>query len=110
MKKLALAALLALPVAASGQTPAIVVSGDAMPRIIAKAVSDQAATPTPNQHEAIISARPYTLSLERRVTKAPAAVHTAGAELMIVLDGAATLTTCGMLVGGTVNGANINGP
>ncbi|MBV9550435.1 MAG: hypothetical protein JO256_12260 [Alphaproteobacteria bacterium] len=111
MKKFAFAALLA-STAASAQVPApaIVVSGDAMPRIMAKAAADQAATPTPNQHEAIISAPPYTLSLERRVGKAPAALHPAHAELLIVLDGAGTLTTGGTLVNpGPPAGTNIPG-
>jgi quercetin dioxygenase-like cupin family protein len=111
MKKCVIAALL-VSTAVSAQTlpPAIVVNGDAMGRITAKAAADQAANPTPNQHEAIIGARPYNLSLERRVAKAPAASHANGAELMIVLDGAATLTTGGTIVNPAVNGANTNGP
>jgi mannose-6-phosphate isomerase-like protein (cupin superfamily) len=110
MRKLVFAAALAaFAVPALAQAPAIVVNGDAMGRIMAKAAADQAATPTPNQHETIISAPPYTLSLERRVGKAPAAVHTLGAELMIVLDGSGTLTTGGALVGGTLANGNITG-
>jgi quercetin dioxygenase-like cupin family protein len=111
MKKLALAALL-ISSAASAQTlpPAIVVNGDAMPRIMAKAAADQAARPNPNQHEAIITARPYALALERRVGNAPAALHPAHAELMIILDGAGTLTTGGTMTGaGAPNGNTING-
>lgn len=112
MKKTLLAAALLLPVMASAQTPApaIVVLGDQMRAIMAKAAADQAATPTPNQHETIIAAPPYTLSLERRVGKAPAALHPAHAELLIVLDGAGTLTTGGTLVNpGAPAGTNIPG-
>jgi oxalate decarboxylase/phosphoglucose isomerase-like protein (cupin superfamily) len=102
---------LALPVLAQGAAPApaIVINGGQMAQIMAKAAADQAATPTPNQHESIISAPPYSLSLERRVAKAPAALHASGAELMIVLEGSGTLTTGGTIVNPVTNGANING-
>jgi quercetin dioxygenase-like cupin family protein len=111
MKKFALAALL-ISSAASAQTlpPAIVVNGEQMSRITAKAAAVQAANPTPNQHETIIAARPYTLSLERRVAKAPAATHSNGAELMIVLDGGATLTTGGTIVNPVTSGTSTRGP
>jgi mannose-6-phosphate isomerase-like protein (cupin superfamily) len=116
MKKLAFALLLAAtPVAAQTPGPAIVVSGDAMTHIMTKAAADQAAMPTPNQHEPIITARPYALVLERRVGKAPAALHPAHAELMIILEGGGTLTTGGTLAGAgaqsgnTINGAGVSG-
>jgi mannose-6-phosphate isomerase-like protein (cupin superfamily) len=113
MKTLFLAAALAalaLPAMAQAPAPAIVVNGEAMARIAAKAAADQAARPTPNQHETIISAPPYTLSLERRVGKAPAALHPAHAELLIVLEGSGTLTTGGTLADpGTPTATNIPG-
>ena len=110
MKKLIFAALLAaIPASAQTPDPAIVVRGDAMTRIMAKAAADQSATPTPNQHEPIITAAPYSLVLERRVGKAPSVVHTAGIELMIILEGAGTLTTGGTIVGGTLANGTITG-
>src|ERR1700761_6903721 len=94
------AAFALLPVAAFAQAPApaIVVQGGQMREIMAKAVADQAARPTPIQHETIIGAPPYSLVLERRIGKAPAALHPAHAELMIILEGSGTLTTGGTLV------------
>ena len=114
MRKLLLALSLtafALPVLAqsAAPAPAIVINGGQMAQIMAKAAADQAAKPSPNQHEAIISASPYSLSLERRVGKAPAVVHTMGVELMIILDGSGTLTTGGTMVGGTLANGNITG-
>jgi mannose-6-phosphate isomerase-like protein (cupin superfamily) len=113
MQKLLLAAALAafaVPAWAQMPAPAIVVGGSQMHQIMAKAAADQAAKPTPNQHEPIISAPPYALVLERRVGKAPAALHPAHAELMIILDGAGTLTTGGTMAGaGALNGNTING-
>ncbi len=112
MKNLLFAALLLLPAAASAQAPApaIVINGGQMAQIMAKAAADQAARPSPNQHESIISAPPYSLVLERRVGKAPAALHPAHAELMIILEGSGTLTTGGTIVGaGAPNGNTING-
>lgn len=108
------AALAALAIPALAQSaapaPAIVVLEGQMRQIMVKAAADQAATPTPNQHEPIIAAAPYSLVLERRVGKAPAALHPAHAELLIVLDGAGTLTTGGTLVNpGTPAGTNIPG-
>ena len=54
-----------------------------------------------------IIATPDALNLEYRTGKAPAAVHTSQAELIIVLDGAGTITTGGALVD-AVAGANGN--
>ena len=113
MKKIILAATLALlPVLAFAQAPApaIVVLGGQMPQIMARAAADQAAKPTPVQHETIIGAPPYSLVLERRVGVAPAALHPAHAELMIILEGSGTLTTGGTMVGaGALSGSTING-
>ncbi len=110
MKKLLLAALVALPVSASAQAPATVISGGQMAQIMAKAAADQAARPSPNQHEPIISAPPYSLVLERRVGNAPSALHPAHAELLIILEGSGTLTTGGTMAGaGALNGNTING-
>ena len=55
----------------------------------------------------IITAAPDALNLEYRTGKAPAAVHTGQAELIIVLDGVGTITTGGTLVD-AVSGANGN--
>jgi mannose-6-phosphate isomerase-like protein (cupin superfamily) len=113
MKKFLFAAALAAlaaPASAQAPAPAIVINGGQMAQVMAKAASDQAAKPSPNQHEAIISAPPYALALERRVGKAPAAVHPGHAELMIILEGSGTLITGGTLEGaGALSGATING-
>jgi quercetin dioxygenase-like cupin family protein len=111
MKRLLLAFLVALPATALAQAlaPATVISGGQMAQIMARAAADQAAKPSPNQHEAIISAAPYSLVLERRVGTAPAVIHTAGVELMIILEGSGTLTTGGTMVGGTLANGTITG-
>jgi len=112
MRKIVLVAALAAiapPAVAQAPTPAIVINGGQMAQIMARAAADQSATPTPNQHETIIAAPPYSLVLERRVGKAPSVVHTAGVELMIILDGGGTLTTGGTMVGGTLANGNITG-
>jgi mannose-6-phosphate isomerase-like protein (cupin superfamily) len=46
----------------------------------------------------ILSLAPYRASLEYRAGNAPAQVHEKDAELMVVLDGAGTVTTGGTLV------------
>ena len=54
-----------------------------------------------------IIAAPYALNLEHRTGKAPASLHGTEAEIIIVLDGAGTITTGGNLVD-AVNGTNGN--
>ena len=61
----------------------------------------------PSVSRPIITAAPDALNLEYRTGKAPAAVHTGQAELIIVLDGVGTITTGGTLVD-AVSGANGN--
>jgi len=111
MKKLVLAAALAalsLPALAQAPAPATIISAAQVQALSAKAVMEQ--NRQPNVHETILGAPGYTLSLEHRVGKAPAAVHPAHAEIMIVLDGAATLTTGGTLAGASApNGNSITG-
>jgi mannose-6-phosphate isomerase-like protein (cupin superfamily) len=58
----------------------------------------------------ILSLAPYHASLEYRAGTAPAAVHEKDAELMVVLDGAGTITTGGTLVDEKrVNPDNLSG-
>jgi len=108
MKSLFLAsALLLTASAAAAQSGAIIVSAEQVDQIRQNARADQGAKPS--QSKPII-AQPYGLNLEHRTGRAPAAVHSGEAELIIVLDGAATITTGGSLVDATpgTNG-NISG-
>jgi mannose-6-phosphate isomerase-like protein (cupin superfamily) len=100
MKPLFLAATLLLAAsAATAQTGgAIIVSAEQVEQIRQQARAGQTA---PNASRPIISAGPYALNLEHRIAKAPASVHPAEAELVIVLDGTGTITTGGMLVNAT---------
>ncbi|HWE73531.1 MAG TPA: hypothetical protein VG328_10260 [Stellaceae bacterium] len=60
--------------------------------------------------EPILSLAPYHATLEYRAGNAPAAVHEKDAELMVVLDGAGTITTGGTLVDEKrVNPTNLSG-
>jgi mannose-6-phosphate isomerase-like protein (cupin superfamily) len=108
MKRLAALCLMALPTAAIAQTPApaTVVTAAQVQALSAAAAAAQAGQP--NSHKPIIAAPGYTLNLEHRVARAPAAVHPADAEWMIVLDGAGTLTTGGKVApasgGDTIEG------
>ncbi len=114
MKSLFLApALLLLTIcAAAAQSGAIIVSAEQVDQIRQSARADHGAKPS--QSKPIISA-PYGLNLEHRTGRAPAAVHLAEAELIIVLDGAATVTTGGSLVdatpgaNGNISGKDISG-
>jgi mannose-6-phosphate isomerase-like protein (cupin superfamily) len=69
----------------------------------------------PSVSRPIITAAPDALNLEYRTGKAPAAVHTSQAEIIIVLDGAGTITTGGTLVdavpgtNGNVSGKDVTG-
>jgi mannose-6-phosphate isomerase-like protein (cupin superfamily) len=58
----------------------------------------------------ILQFAPYTATLEYRASVGPAALHEKDAEMMYVIDGSATLTTGGKLVGETrTNAANLSG-
>lgn len=107
MRPLFLAPLLLLATAAVAQTTggAIVVSAGQVEQIRQAASASQGTKPSAAQP--IISAQPYVLNLEHRTGKAPASVHGAEAEIIIVLDGAGTITTGGNLVDATP-GANGN--
>ena len=97
MKKLAALCLLALPTAAMAQAPApaTVVTAAQVQALSAQAAAAQGGKP--NSLKPIIAAPGYTLNLEHRVARAPAAVHPTDAEWMIVLDGAGTFTVGGKL-------------
>jgi mannose-6-phosphate isomerase-like protein (cupin superfamily) len=106
MKKLAFALLLAAaPASAQTPAPATIVSAAQVQALSAKAAAAQGGHPLSQQ--SIIAADGHALNLERRVGKASAAVHPDDAEIMIVLDGAATLTTGGTLIEGAM--ARIDG-
>jgi mannose-6-phosphate isomerase-like protein (cupin superfamily) len=108
MKKLAALCLLALPTAAMAQAPApaTVVTAAQVQALSAQAAAAQGGKP--NSLKPIIAAPGYTLNLEHRVARAPAAVHPTDAEWMIVLDGAGTFTVGGKLApasgGDTIEG------
>jgi quercetin dioxygenase-like cupin family protein len=99
----ALLVLADLPAAA--QTGVIVVSAQQVDQIRQSARTAQGAKPS--QSQPIITAQPYVLNLEHRTGQAPASLHTGEAEIIIVLDGAGTITTGGALVD-PVNGTNGN--
>jgi mannose-6-phosphate isomerase-like protein (cupin superfamily) len=115
MKSLVLApALLLLTAcAAAAQTGAIVVSAEQVEQIRQSARAAQA--DRPSSSKSIIAAPPYALNLEHRTAKAPASVHGGEAELIMVLDGAGTITTGGTLVdavpgtNGNISGKDIAG-
>lgn len=115
MKPLFLAPLLLMATAAAAQTTggAIVVSAGQVEQIRQTARASQGSRPSAAQP--IISAQPYVLNLEHRTGKAPASVHGAEAEIIIVLDGAGTITTGGTLVdaktgtNGNISGTDIAG-
>jgi len=89
----ALATLAAPAFAQTAQAPATVVSA-AQVRVLSQAAA-AAQAGKPNSLKPIIAVPGYTLNLEHRVARAPAAIHPADAEWMIVLEGAGTLTTGG---------------
>jgi mannose-6-phosphate isomerase-like protein (cupin superfamily) len=93
---------------AAAQTGAIVVSAEQVEKIRQSARASQGTRPSASQP--IITAQPYALNLEHRTGKAPASVHSGEAEIIMVLDGAGTITTGGTLVDATpgTNG-NISG-
>jgi len=110
---LAIALLLLTSYAAAAQTSDVtVVSAEQVEQIRQSAAQAPSA---PSVSRPIIAAAPDALNLEYRTGKAPAAVHTAQAELIIVLEGAGTVTTGGTLVdavsgtNGNISGKDITG-
>jgi len=97
--------MLAAPALAQAPAPATIVSAAQVQALSAKAAAAQGGRPLSKQ--TIIATDGYALNLERRVGKASAAVHPDDAEIMIVLDGGATLTTGGTLIEGAM--ARIDG-
>jgi len=115
MKSLFLASALLLLTASSAaaQTGAILVSAEQVEQIRQSARAAQA--DRPSSSKPIITAQPYALNLEHRTGKAPASVHGGEAELIMVLDGAGTITTGGSLAdavpgtNGNISGKDIAG-
>jgi quercetin dioxygenase-like cupin family protein len=113
----ALLVLASLPAAAQTPSGVIMVSAEQVEQIRQSARAAQAsATPIPpSLSRPIITAKPYALNLEHRTGKAPASLHTGEAEVIMVLDGAGTITTGGALVdavtgtNGNVSGKDITG-
>lgn len=102
---LATALWLAATCAAAAQTSDVtIVTAEQVEQIRQSAAQ---APSTPSVSRPLITAAPDALNLEYRTGKAPASVHTGQAELIIVLDGAGTVTTGGALVD-AVTGANGN--
>jgi len=91
-----------------------IVAAEQVAQIRAGARAAQAAT-APSMSRPIITAAPYVLNLEHRTGKAPASLHSGEAEIIIVLDGAGTITTGGTLVdaapatNGNISGKDITG-
>ena len=108
---LATALLLLIPCAAVAQTGATIVSAEQVVQIRQSAAQAPSAAAVSRP----IIAAPDALNLEYRTGKAPAAVHTSQAELIVVLDGAGTITTGGTLVdavpatNGNISGKDITG-
>jgi mannose-6-phosphate isomerase-like protein (cupin superfamily) len=97
--------LLTAPAAAQTMSGPIVVSAGQIEQIRQNAQASQGARPSAAQP--IISAPPYELDLEHRTGRTGASIHTGQAELIVVLDGTATITTGGALVD-AVSGTNGN--
>jgi mannose-6-phosphate isomerase-like protein (cupin superfamily) len=124
MKKIALASLLLLCAAHAWAQPAAEPAAApapgraARPDIVYTTAADiealikkaAAEPPKPLVLETVVNLSPYRANLEYRATTAPAAVHETEAELMIVLDGGATLVTGGTLQGSQrLNPTNLSG-
>jgi mannose-6-phosphate isomerase-like protein (cupin superfamily) len=79
---------------------AVVVSAEQITKLIAtaRAAYDASNPKNPNVRLPIIEGAPYTLNIEYRIGKAPSGIHPNHAELMVVLEGGATITTGGTLV------------
>jgi mannose-6-phosphate isomerase-like protein (cupin superfamily) len=104
---LAAGLLLLTASAAAAQSAAIVVSAQQVEQIRQSA---RAAQTGPSMAKPIITAQPYELDLDHRTGKTPASQHPVEAEVIVILDGAGTVTTGGTLVNATAaaNG-NISG-
>ena len=109
----ALLALASLPVAAQAPIGVIVVSAPQVDQIRQNAKAAQAGRP--GSSLPIIAAGSYVFNLEHRIAKAPASQHPVEAEIIMVLDGAGTITTGGTLVSattaanGNISGGDISG-
>jgi quercetin dioxygenase-like cupin family protein len=104
----ALLFLASFPAAAQAPGGVIVVSAEQVEQIRQSARAAQA--DRPSSSKPIITAPPYALNLEHRTGTAPASQHPVEAEIIMVLDGAGTITTGGALVNATTaaNG-NVSG-
>jgi mannose-6-phosphate isomerase-like protein (cupin superfamily) len=114
MRSLLLApALLLLTASTAAAQTAIVVRAEQVEQIRQSARASQG--DRPNAVQSIIAAPPYTINLEHRTGKTGASVHSGEAEVIIVLDGAGTVTTGGSLVdakpatNGNIAGTDIAG-
>src|SRR3569833_773219 len=109
---LAIALWLATSCAAAAQTAATIGTAEQVEQIRQSAAQAPSAPPVTRP---IIATAPDVLNLEYSTGKAPASVHTGQAELIIVLDGAGTVTTGGTLVdavpatNGNISGKDITG-
>ena len=103
----ALLLLASLPAVAQMPSGVIVVMAEQVEQIRQKASAAQAGRP--GSSLPIITAAPWALNLEHRIAKAPASQHPAEAEIIMVLDGAGTITTGGTLVGAITANGNISG-
>src|SRR5438045_3927176 len=91
----ALLVLASFPAAAQLPGGVIVVTAEQVDQIRQKASAAQAGRPASSLP--IIAAAPWALNLEHRIAKAPASQHPVEAEIIMVLDGAGTITTGGSL-------------
>ena len=99
----ALTAALAGPAAAQPMTPAAIktfASSAEVQQLIAKAKADRKGD-APTTIEPILSLGTYHANLEYRPIPGPAALHDTENELMVVIEGAGTITMGGQLVNPT---------
>jgi mannose-6-phosphate isomerase-like protein (cupin superfamily) len=79
-------------------------------QLIAKAKADRKGD-APTTIEPILSLAPYRANLEYRPIAAPAAVHDSEDEVMVVIEGAGTITMGGQMVNPTrTNATNLSAP
>ena len=96
-------AALAVPAVAQPMTPAAVktfTSSGEVQQLIAKAKADRKGD-APTTSEPILSLGTYHANLEYRPIAGPAALHDTENELMVVIEGAATITMGGQMVNPT---------
>lgn len=99
----ALTAALAGPAAAQPMTPAVAktfASSAEVQQLIAKAKADRKGD-APTTIEPILSLGTYHANLEYRPIPGPAALHDTETELMVVIEGAGTITMGGQMVNPT---------